>query len=211
MAEAARRPQQDLAAVEELLRYEAPNQYNVRRSMKEVTLHGVTIPAGNPFSLLGGSANRDPEAFTDADTFDIDRDRAEAQNLGFGYGVHRRPGRCAGPLESAVALERLLDFMPRYEVRGTSASGWRRRTSPAGQASACAPGANPVCRERALLLCQAATDVSRFWLGRLVLLSAGSVGRGAGEMAFEASQGLVSFGEAFAGSSPGLNYPRFCA
>jgi cytochrome P450 len=104
------------AAVEELLRYEAPNQYNVRRSMKEVTLHGVTIPAGKPVFLLGGSANRDPEAFTDADTFDIDRDRTEAQNLGFGYGVHSCLGAALARMESAIALERLLDFMPRYEV-----------------------------------------------------------------------------------------------
>ena len=104
------------AAVEELLRYEPPAQYNVRRSMKDVTLHGVTIPAGKPVFLLGGSANRDPEAFTDADTFDIDRDRTEAQNLGFGYGVHSCLGAALARMESAIALERLLDFMPRYEV-----------------------------------------------------------------------------------------------
>jgi cytochrome P450 len=104
------------AAVEELLRYEAPAQYNVRRSMKEVTLHGVTIPEGKPVFLLGGSANRDPEAFTDADTFDIDRDRTEAQNLGFGYGVHSCLGAALARMESAIALERLLDFMPSYEV-----------------------------------------------------------------------------------------------
>ncbi|ORB29641.1 cytochrome P450 [Mycolicibacterium parafortuitum] len=104
------------AAVEELLRYEAPAQYNVRRSMKEITLHGVTIPAGKPVFLLGGSANRDPDAFTDADKFDIDRDRTEAQNLGFGYGVHSCLGAALARMESAIALERLLDFMPRYEV-----------------------------------------------------------------------------------------------
>ncbi|MGE2723702.1 cytochrome P450 [Mycolicibacterium pulveris] len=104
------------AAVEELLRYEAPNQYNVRRSMKEVHLHGVTIPEGKPVFLLAGSANRDPEAFTDADTFDIERDRSEAQNLGFGYGVHSCLGAALARMESAIALEMLLDFMPRYEV-----------------------------------------------------------------------------------------------
>ncbi|MEZ0338843.1 cytochrome P450 [Mycobacterium sp. pV006] len=104
------------AAVEELLRYEAPNQYNVRRSMRDVELHGVTIPAGKPVFLLAGSANRDPEAFTDADTFDIDRDRTEAQNLGFGYGVHSCLGAALARMESAIALERLLDFMPSYEV-----------------------------------------------------------------------------------------------
>jgi cytochrome P450 len=120
------------AAVEELLRYEAPNQYNVRRSMREVHLHGVTIPAGKPVFLLGGSANRDPEAFTDADTFDIDRDRTEAQNLGFGYGVHSCLGAALARMESAIALDRLLNFMPRYEVMWddckrvamTNVAGW---------------------------------------------------------------------------------------
>ncbi|MCV7056939.1 cytochrome P450 [Mycolicibacterium gilvum] len=104
------------AAVEELLRFEAPNQYNVRRSMRDVELHGVTIPEGKPVFLLAGSANRDPDAFTDADTFDIDRDRSEAQNLGFGYGVHSCLGAALARMESAIALDRLLDFMPRYEV-----------------------------------------------------------------------------------------------
>ena len=104
------------AAVEELLRYEAPNQYNVRRSMRDVDLHGVTIPEGKPVFLLLGSANRDPEAFTDADVFDIDRDRTEAQNLGLGYGIHSCLGAALARMESAIALERLLDRMPRYEV-----------------------------------------------------------------------------------------------
>jgi len=104
------------AAIEEVLRYEAPTQYNVRCSLKDVHLHGVTIRAGKPVFLLGGAANRDPDAFTDADKFDIDRDRAEAQNLGFGYGVHSCLGAALARMEGAIALEKLLDLMPRYEV-----------------------------------------------------------------------------------------------
>jgi cytochrome P450 len=104
------------AAVEELLRYEPPVHYNVRRSMREVDLHGVTIPEGKPVFLLQASAHRDPDAFTDPDTFDIDRDRTEAQNLGFGYGVHSCLGAALARMETAIALERLLDRMPRYEV-----------------------------------------------------------------------------------------------
>jgi cytochrome P450 len=104
------------AAVEELLRYEAPSQYQVRRSMKDVHLHGVTIPAGKPVFLINGAANRDPEAWTDPDKFDIDRDRSEAQNMGFGYGIHSCLGAALARMESAIAVEKLLDFMPRYEV-----------------------------------------------------------------------------------------------
>lgn len=79
-------------------------------------MHGVTIPQGKPVFLVGGSANRDPEAWTDPDTFDIVRDRTEAQNLAFGYGIHSCLGAALARMESAIALERLLDFMPRYEV-----------------------------------------------------------------------------------------------
>jgi cytochrome P450 len=104
------------AAVEELLRYEAPSQYQVRRSMKDVHLHGVTIPAGKPIFLINGAANRDPEAWTDPDKFDVDRDRTEAQNMGFGYGIHSCLGAALARMESAIALEKLLDFMPRFEV-----------------------------------------------------------------------------------------------
>lgn len=104
------------AAVEELLRYEAPAQYNVRCSRTDVTLHGVTIPAGKPVFLIGGSANRDAEAWTDPDTFDIDRDRTEAQNLGFGYGIHSCLGAALARMESAIALEKMAEFMPRYAV-----------------------------------------------------------------------------------------------
>ncbi len=103
-------------AVEELLRYEAPSQYQVRRNMRDVHLHGTTIPEGSPVFLIGGSANRDERAWTDADKFDINRDRAEAQNLGLGYGIHSCLGAALARLESTIALEKLLDFMPRFEV-----------------------------------------------------------------------------------------------
>jgi cytochrome P450 len=104
------------AAVEELLRWEAPAQYLVRYSMKDIDLHGSTIPAGNPVLLCVGSANRDERAFTDADTFDINRDRGQAQNLGLGYGVHSCVGAALARMESSVALDKLLDHMPRYAI-----------------------------------------------------------------------------------------------
>jgi cytochrome P450 len=104
------------AAVEELLRWEAPAQYLVRYSMIDVELHGTTIPAGNPVLLCLGSANRDERAFADADTFDINRDRGQAQNLGLGYGTHSCLGAALARMESTLALDRLLDHMPRYAI-----------------------------------------------------------------------------------------------
>ena len=104
------------AAVEEMLRFDGPVHYNVRFTLKDAHLHGTTIPAGKPVFLMKAAANRDPRAFTDAHLFDIDRDRTEAQNLGFGYGIHSCLGAALARLETTIAVERLLDFMPRYEV-----------------------------------------------------------------------------------------------
>ena len=103
-------------AVEELLRYVGPVQYNVRYTLKEAHLPSGTIPAGKPVFLMGAAANRDPEAFSDPEAFDIDRDRTKAQNLGLGYGIHSCLGAALARLEAAIALEHLLDFMPQYEV-----------------------------------------------------------------------------------------------
>ena len=107
------------ATIEEVLRHEGPVQYDCRYTMRDVDLHGTTIPAGSAVMLLGASANRDERAFTNADTFDINRDRTEAQNLAFGYGIHSCLGAALARMECAVALEYLLDFMPEFEVEET--------------------------------------------------------------------------------------------
>ena len=79
-------------------------------------MHDETIPEGAPVFLIGASANRDHLAWTDPDVFDIARNRTEAQNLGFGYGIHSCLGAALARMESAIALDKLLEFMPRYEV-----------------------------------------------------------------------------------------------
>jgi cytochrome P450 len=104
-------------AIEELLRYEGPVQYNVRYTLKEAHVSGGTIPPHKPVFVMNAAANRDPDAFTDADTFDIDRDQTEAQHVGLGYGIHSCLGAALARMESRIALEKLLDFMPRYDVQ----------------------------------------------------------------------------------------------
>jgi hypothetical protein len=104
------------AAVEEVMRYDSPVLYVVRKTTKDVVVHGVTIPAGKPVLLCGVAANRDPEVYADPDNFDIDRDQKPAQHLALGYGVHSCLGAALGRMETVIALEHLLDFMPSFEV-----------------------------------------------------------------------------------------------
>ena len=104
------------AAVEELLRYEAPSQYQVRTATRDVTYHGATIPAGSAVLLVTGSATRDERMFEDPDRLDVDRERKMGFNLAFGYGVHSCLGAALARMESRIALEALLDSVPEYEV-----------------------------------------------------------------------------------------------
>ena len=104
------------AAVEELLRFEAPSQYQVRTATRDVTLHGITIPAGSAVLLVTGSATRDERMFPDPDRLDIDRERKMGFNLALGYGIHSCLGAALARMEGRIALEALLDLIPEYEV-----------------------------------------------------------------------------------------------
>lgn len=102
------------AAVEEILRYHPPAQYVGRYTLRDITLHGVTIPAGSPVLLINGSASRDERVYDEPDRFDIDRE--QGQNIGFGYGVHSCLGAALARMESRIAIEVLRERMPRFEV-----------------------------------------------------------------------------------------------
>jgi cytochrome P450 len=104
------------AAVEELLRYEAPSQYQVRTATRDVTYYGTTIPAGGAVLLVTGSATRDERMFDDPDRLDIDRERKMGFNLAFGYGIHSCLGAALARMESRIALDALLDLLPEYEI-----------------------------------------------------------------------------------------------
>ncbi|MCT7661184.1 cytochrome P450 [Mycobacterium deserti] len=104
------------AAVEELLRYEAPSQYQVRTATRDVTYYGTTIPEGAAVLLVTGAATRDERMFDDPDRLDIDRERKMGFNLAFGYGIHSCLGAALARMESRIALNALLDLVPEYEV-----------------------------------------------------------------------------------------------
>jgi cytochrome P450 len=101
-------------AVEEVLRFWPPSQYQGRFSLREATYSGVTIPAGYPTLLVTGSATRDERFFGDPDVFRIDRPKS--LSLGFGYGVHSCLGAALARMESRIAIEELAKRWPSYVV-----------------------------------------------------------------------------------------------
>jgi cytochrome P450 len=101
-------------AVEEILRYLPPSQYQGRFSVKDVHLHGEVLPAGWPVILLTGSAVRDERQFDEPDRFDITR--PPALSIGFGYGIHSCLGAALARMESRIAIEELAARHPDFEV-----------------------------------------------------------------------------------------------
>jgi cytochrome P450 len=101
-------------AVEEILRYHPPSQYQGRYSVEDRTFEGGTIPAGHPVLLITGAATRDPRAFENADDFEIERPQNVA--IGFGHGVHSCLGAALARMESRIAIEELAKRWSRLEV-----------------------------------------------------------------------------------------------
>ena len=62
------------------------------------------------------AANRDPDAFADADLFVIDR--AENRHAAFGLGIHRCLGSNLARLELRVAIEEFVARFPGFEPGG---------------------------------------------------------------------------------------------
>lgn len=108
-------------AVEEILRYIPPSQYQGRFSNSTREFEGGTIPAGFPVLLLTGAATRDPRAFDDPDKFDIDR--APSVAIGFGHGIHSCLGAALARAESRIAIEAIAERWPQF---GVETSGLRR-------------------------------------------------------------------------------------
>ena len=101
-------------AVEEILRFNPPSQYQGRFTTEDVRLESGTIPGGSPTLLLTGAATRDPRAFARADEFDISR--APQAALGFGHGIHTCLGAWLARLESRVAFEEIRHRWPGFHV-----------------------------------------------------------------------------------------------
>jgi hypothetical protein len=102
------------AAVDELIRYDSPLSLFQRTVFEPVDIAGRRLEPGARVGLLLASANRDPEAFADPDTLDLDR--SPNPHVGFGAGIHYCLGAPLARLEIAVALERLLARAPDLAV-----------------------------------------------------------------------------------------------
>jgi cytochrome P450 len=101
-------------AIEEILRYEPPSQFQGRVALVDSVWHGVTIPKGARVALVTGAACRDDREYSDPDRFDVTREHD--RELYFGHGHHVCIGKSLARLETRIALEEIAARFPHYEV-----------------------------------------------------------------------------------------------
>lgn len=115
-------------AVEELLRYDGPLQTTeYSYASEDITLHDVTIPQGAQIFPALMSANRDEQAFVNADELDITR--TPNRHMAFGHGIHYCLGAPLARMEGQIAFNTLLDRAPDLRLN-TSVENIRYRTVP---------------------------------------------------------------------------------
>ena len=111
-----REPALSASAVEEMLRYDSPNQIGGRTPKEDIELGGVKVPAGKFVWISNGAANRDEAQFPNADRFDIRR--TPNRHVAFGHGIHTCLGAALARLEARVAIERLVTRFPKLRPDG---------------------------------------------------------------------------------------------
>lgn len=100
--------------VEEVLRFRSPVQSTRRIAKEDTSIGDVMVKKGDMVFVYIGSANRDEDAFTDADNFNPER--KENRHIAFGEGVHFCLGAPLARLETKIVLEELVSEFRRMEV-----------------------------------------------------------------------------------------------
>ena len=108
-------------AVEEFLRAYVPVTM-ARLVAEDFDFHGCPMHEGDWLLLPFPAANRDPDAFPDADRVVIDR--AENRHAAFGLGIHRCLGSNLARMELTVALEEWLAHYPDFELSDPEGVTW---------------------------------------------------------------------------------------
>jgi cytochrome P450 len=109
-------PRLQTGAVDEVLRYDAPVQFVSRVASADTTIGGVPVHQDGLVIAMLGAANRDPERFPAADSFDISRTGTTV--LSFGGGIHYCLGALLARLEADVFFPALLERFPALRLAG---------------------------------------------------------------------------------------------
>ena len=102
------------SAVEEFLRFEAPQMAMARTAKKDVVIGDRHVRKGDLVLMVWASANRDESVFDDPDRIVLDR--FPNRHVTFGLGAHRCLGSNLARRQIQVALQGVLRRLPDYTL-----------------------------------------------------------------------------------------------
>jgi cytochrome P450 len=108
-------------AIEELLRAYSPVTM-ARIVAEDIEFEGCPMHAGDRVLMNFPAANRDPEAFPDADKVIIDRE--VNRHVAFGAGIHRCAGSNLARMEMNVAVGEFLARIPEFHLDPDAEVTW---------------------------------------------------------------------------------------
>jgi len=103
-------------AVEEMLRWDSPVQFDVRRALGPAEVAGEAVDEGTAVVTLLGAANRDPAHFHDPDRFDVGRH--EGTPLSFAAGIHYCLGANLARAEGQEVFRAMRERFRSVELAG---------------------------------------------------------------------------------------------
>lgn len=103
------------SAAEESMRFDPPIQDLTRYALKTTEIEGKIVEKGQSVVTLLAAANRDPEVYPNADTFDLGRPTV-SEHLAFSNGIHTCLAPALARLETTIALRVLAERMPSLRI-----------------------------------------------------------------------------------------------
>lgn len=103
-------------AVEEILRWASPVNYNRRTATEDVEIGGQSIKAGQKLTHWYPSLNRDEAKFASPFTFDLAR--TPNDHIAFGHGIHVCLGASLARLEIKLMFDEMFKRFTDFEMAG---------------------------------------------------------------------------------------------
>lgn len=101
-------------AVEELLRFDSPVQFDGRSALQDADVLGYPVKEGQVVFTILGAANHDPAHFSDPSRLDVTRQ--EGPPMSFASGIHYCLGASLAKMEGQVVFQKLLDHFSDIEL-----------------------------------------------------------------------------------------------
>ena len=110
-------PEKRTQIINEVLRFDTPEQFVSRLTTQPTLFGNLEIPAGEMLVLMIGAANKDPEMFSNPHEFDPERTNS-GRHLAFSGGMHGCVGQILARAEAEEVFNAVVQRFPNICLNG---------------------------------------------------------------------------------------------